>query len=111
MLRFSLKEEGFGIAEVSTGAEALGLMARVYPEAVVLDLGLSDGCASLVLDRLRRNPGHCPVWVCISSTDRQDASIEHGPLGDHFLEKPFDPWVLVERLKTMLSEAPPAKVS
>ncbi len=105
MLRFSLKEEGFGITEVSTGAAALGLLARDRPEAVVLDLSLSDGGAWLVLERLRRDTGHCPAWVCISSMDRQDTSNEHGPLGEHFLEKPFDPWVLVERLKAMLSEA------
>lgn len=103
MLRFSLSAGGFGITEVSTGAAALRLIDEYHPEAVVLDLGLSDGYGPMVLKRLQRQQSRVPVWVCISSLDQQDAANEHGPLGDHFLGKPFNPWKLVSRLTDMLS--------
>lgn len=105
MLRFSLRAGGFGITEVSTGAAALRLIDEYHPMAVVLDLGLSDGDGSTVLKRLQRQPDRTPVWVCISSLDQEDAASEHGPLGIHFLGKPFDPWKLVNILTDMLSEA------
>ena len=103
MLRFSLTAAGFGITEVSTGIEALGRMETDHPSAVVLDLGLSDGNASTVLDRLRNDSGGNLAWVAISSLDRQEASAEHGPFGDHYLGKPFNPWDLMEILKQMLA--------
>ncbi|MBC8281880.1 MAG: response regulator [Chloroflexi bacterium] len=105
MLRFSLRAGGFGITEVSTGPAAIRLIDEHRPAAVVLDLGLSDGDGSTVLKRLQSQLDCTPVWVCISSLDQQDAASEHGPLGEHFLGKPFDPWKLVNILTDMLSKA------
>ncbi|NQW22452.1 MAG: response regulator transcription factor [SAR202 cluster bacterium] len=105
MLRFSLHSVGFGITEVSTGTDALVCMDSEPPAAVVLDLGLSDGNAPLVLNQLRCQPDNAPAWVCISSLDLEDASNEHGPLGDHFFGKPFNPWELVGILKNMMSSS------
>ena len=66
MLRFSLRDAGFDIAEVSTGAEALQTLENDVPEAIVLDLGLPDGLGGAVLEWLRQ-PEHradgAPVWV------------------------------------------------
>ena len=106
MLRFSLRSAGFRITEAPTGEEALRILDHQPPDAVVLDLGLPDGLARAVLDRLYRrggvNPSH-PAWVVISSLDREEATKLYGPLGSHFLPKPFDPWDLVKALEDLLS--------
>ena len=106
MLRFSFRSAGFDTTEVTTGGEALRILKQQPPDAVVLDLQLPNGQGGAVLDRLRqldegtRRP---PVWVVISALDREEATRRYGPLGNHFLAKPFDPWDLVAMLKNLLS--------
>jgi two-component system KDP operon response regulator KdpE len=106
MLRFSLRDAGFDITEASTGGEALVSLQAEPPQAVVLDLGLPDGLAGSVLDWLRQSeasPNGCPVWVVISAQDQNDVVKQYGPLGKHFLAKPFNPWDLVTRLQELLA--------
>jgi len=106
MLRFSFRSAGFETIEVTTGGEALRILEQHPPDAVVLDLQLPNGQGGAVLDRLRQldeRPGSSPVWAVISALDRQEATRRYGPLGSHFLAKPFDPWDLVAILENLLS--------
>ena len=106
MLRFSLRDAGFEIAETAVGAEAIQILDNRPPEAVILDLGLADAKGGAVLDWLRQKDGACnepPVWMVISAVDREEASKRYGALGSRFLAKPFDPWELVRRLKELLA--------
>jgi two-component system, OmpR family, KDP operon response regulator KdpE len=103
MLRFSLRDAGFDITEVSTGMEALQTLEKDVPAAVVLDLGLPDGLGGAVLEWLRQ-PEHSPIWMVISALDRDDVVKQCGPLDRHFLAKPFNPWELVMRLEELLAE-------
>jgi len=105
ILRFCLREAGFAVTQTSTGAEALRILQELSPEAAVLDLQLPDGQGGAVLDLLRRSEGtaKAPVWVVISALDQAEAIKRFGPLGSHFLAKPFDPWQLVAILNTLLA--------
>lgn len=105
MLRFCLEAAGFGITEVATGTEALNLLETQSPQAVVLDLNLPDGQGAAVLDRLRQYPIGLPAWIAISGLGRREATSQYGPLGQHFLAKPFDPWDLIGILEDMISRA------
>ena len=93
------------MTQTSTGAEALRILQELSPEAAVLDLQLPDGQGGAVLDLLRRSEGtaKAPVWVVISALDQAEAIKRFGPLGSHFLAKPFDPWQLVAILNTLLA--------
>jgi DNA-binding response OmpR family regulator len=107
MLRFSLRDAGFDITEVSTGAEALQTLENDVTEAVVLDVGLPDGLGGAVLEWLRQpehNVDGGPVWVVISALDQDDVVKQCGPLGGYFLAKPFNPWVLVTILQELLAK-------
>ena len=106
MLRFSLRAAGFDVATVTAGAEALDILnEQGATDAVILDLGLPDGLGKAVLDRLRQaNELGRPVWVVISALDREEAAERYGPLGSHFLGKPFNPWDLIRMLEALLSE-------
>ena len=106
MLRFALREAGFDVADVSTGGEALRILQQQPPDATVLDLQLPDSQGGAALDFLRRSAERttdAPVWVVISALDQEEAIKRFGPLGRHFLAKPFDPWQLVAILNTLLS--------
>jgi two-component system KDP operon response regulator KdpE len=107
MLRFSLRDAGFAITEVVTGAEALQTLENDVPEVVVLDLGLPDGLGGDVLKWLRQaedSTDRGPVWVVISAQDQSDVVKQYGPLGRRFLAKPFNPWELVMRVQELLAE-------
>jgi DNA-binding response OmpR family regulator len=106
MLRFSLESAGFVVTGVATGREALRILEREPPEAVVLDLGLNDGLGGAGLARLRSDPRQGeepPFWLAISALDYQDVSRLYGSLDHRFLAKPFDPWQLIR----LLEERPP----
>ena len=103
MLRFSLKSAGFEIFEVATGGDALQALNQDAPEAVILDLGLPDGLGGSVLEWLRQSEGGGLVWVVISAQDQTDLVNRYGPLGRHFLVKPFDPWELVSRIQELMA--------
>jgi hypothetical protein len=40
----------------------------------------------------------------MSALDRQEASRQFGPVGGHFLAKPFDPWELARLLNELLGQ-------
>lgn len=107
MLRFTMHRAGFEVTTVVTGAEALQTLEQGNMDAVVLDLGLPDGLGGLALQRLqqlRQGSKNSPAWVTISALHREEATQRYGPLGEHFLAKPFDPWVLVRLLEKLLAE-------
>ena len=105
MLSFSLRNAGFDVAGVSTGG-ALQSLEQGPPDAVVLDLAPPDAVGRVVLARLRKaldvDEDH-PAWIVISALDPAEADQRYGPLEGHLLAKPFDPWILIERLWTYLS--------
>ncbi len=106
MLRFALRSAGFDVSMATTGGEALAYLDRNAVDAVVLDLGLPDGLGGSVLSWLHKQPEGrvAPAWVVISAQDQQDARVKYGPLGKHFLSKPFDPWDLVDLLDTLVAK-------
>lgn len=105
MLRISLRAAGFEVAEAVAGGQALQILEQEATDAVILDLELAERRGRAVLDRLRQaDDSGFPAWVVISALDRGEAAERYGPLGGHFVAKPFDPWALVETLKTLLSE-------
>ena len=106
MLRFCFREAGFDATEASTGGAALQILQRKPPDAAVLDLQLPNGQGGAVLEWLRHSDeqtSSSPVWVVISALDREEAIRRYGPLRSHFLAKPFDPWELIAKLRTLLS--------
>ena len=106
MLRFALRTTGFNVTEVTTGTEAIQALDRQPTDAVVLDLGLSNGLEGKVLCHLRniaQQPNGLPVWVVISALDPDEAATRYGPLGNHFMAKPFDPWELVRMLEGFIA--------
>src|ERR1700759_4853109 len=53
LLRTGLPPHGYDLVEASDGAEALRLVAKEKPDAVILDLGLPDEDGFAVIEKIR----------------------------------------------------------
>jgi CheY-like chemotaxis protein len=107
MLRFSFQQAGLDAIEIAGGSEALEMLGKQSPDAVVLDLQLADGKGGAVLDRLRQLDGTAtdsPAWVVTSALDRQEITKRCGPLEGRFLSKPYSPWDLIAMLERLMLE-------
>jgi DNA-binding response OmpR family regulator len=106
MLRLSLTSAGFDVVAVSTGKDALRSMESESPDAIILDLGLPDNLGAVVLSRLKQHSlaEGSSAWVVISALDRQEVVSRYGPIGGHFMAKPFNPWDLVALIESLLAE-------
>ena len=109
MLAICLVAAGFEVARVTLGAEALRILAREEVQATILDLGLPDGLGGSVLEWLRRPCEQgAPPYLVISALDQGEVKKRYGPMGENFLPKPFDPWVLIGKLEGLLEGGQPS---
>jgi two-component system response regulator AtoC len=86
------KESGprFAVHTAASGAEALDMAGRVFPDLVILDMMLPDGSALDVLPKLKRNVGDPPVLIVTAHYD-METTIRAMKLGAFdYLHKPFD---------------------
>jgi CheY-like chemotaxis protein len=86
--------EGYRVAGCATTEEALALVARTRPDAVILDLWLGSRDAGwCLLERLRRDPrlDRVPILICTGDLPRLMAhSDQLRRWGCASLAKPFD---------------------
>ncbi len=100
-----LREDGFEVATVGTGAAALARLAQQDVDAVVLDLGLPDLDGLDVLQRARAAGMHAPVLV-LTARDAVRARVAALDLGaDDYLVKPFQYDELLARIRALLRRA------
>ncbi len=101
-LVFVLEAEGYNVRSVADGAEALALLRRLTPSAMLLDLMMPGMSGWQVLDRLREQPQLSRLPVCVIS-----ASIYKGEELPNVtvLPKPID----VERLLAFVKEHCPPR--
>lgn len=101
----TLRDSGFVVTEVNTGREALDLLETQYPDAVILDPDLEDGCGPALVERcrqIRRLENQTMVWVVMADMDRAEALQQYGAPIHGFLSQPFDPEDLVKLLEGKL---------
>lgn len=90
LLSLRLKAAGYDTAVAADAREAITMVRRVQPAAILLDIGLPDGSGFLVLDRFKRIPAlaHIPI-IIVSAEEPQEAegtALARGALA--FLQKP-----------------------
>ena len=98
----ALEEEGYRVLTARDGHDALQLLQRAPPDAIVLDLMLPNLDGWQVIRWCRAHPATTaiPIIVVSAAFDaRQDADLE--PLV--FVEKPFDLDVLLVLVKDAVS--------
>jgi DNA-binding response OmpR family regulator len=101
-LERELRFEGFAVATAGGGREALELVARREPAAIVLDVGMPDLNGRVVCARLRAGGTRTPILILSALDEVEDrvAGLQAG--ADDYLVKPFAIAELVARLHALL---------
>ncbi|OGO26244.1 MAG: DNA-binding response regulator [Chloroflexi bacterium RBG_16_52_11] len=100
ILSISLGKQ-YTVLEAATGKEALSMAVSAHPEAIILDLGLSDMEGIEVINHLREW-SNIPIIV-VSVRDRESDKIAALDAGaDDYLTKPFSIDELMARLRVAL---------
>jgi two-component system, OmpR family, response regulator len=97
-----LREEGFGVEAAATGAEALSLVERSPPDALVIDVGLPDADGRDLCQALRARGIETPVLFLTARDALVDRIAGFDAGGDDYLAKPFAFVELVARLQALL---------
>jgi signal transduction histidine kinase/HPt (histidine-containing phosphotransfer) domain-containing protein len=97
--RLVLEREGYQVSLASDGREGLFKAAEEKPDLILLgsttpQMNGFEACA-----RLRMDPKTCHIPVVILATAEQAADMPSGTGLDCFLTKPYDPRVLVDKVK------------
>ena len=103
--------EGFEVAAVGTGFDALEALAASHHDLVVLDLGLPDIDGLDVTRRLRDQGSAIPILVLTARGEvgERVAGLDAG--ADDYLAKPFDLHELLARVRALLRRTGATKKS
>lgn len=100
VLGVALRQDGYEVAEATTGYLALGEVSRRAPDVILLDLYLSGGMNGReFLDEYRRSGGRAKVIV-ISGAARSEP-ITRNLVVDEFVGKPFDLEMLMRSVRRL----------
>lgn len=97
-----LERSDFTVAVARDGEEALAAVATVKPDLIVLDVVMPRLDGRAVCRRLRSRGDWTPVIVLtqVGASFERGMTLEEG--ADDYLNKPFDPYELVARIRAVL---------
>ncbi len=99
-----LKNAGYGVRAVATGAGALNAVASEVPSLIILDLNLPDMDGIEICRRIRKS-SDVPILMLTARDEDVDKIIGLEVGADDYLTKPFNPRELVARVKSVLRRA------
>jgi PAS domain S-box-containing protein len=106
-LSLTLKKAGFVCTMAKDGQEALDLMKAGSFEMLITDLRMPRLGGLELLERMSAAAPHTPALV-ITAHGTVDAAVESMKMGAvDFLQKPFGPEILIEKVKAILATAKP----
>ncbi len=103
LIAYNLEREGYEIACLYDGSQAIDFVHKRKPELIILDLMLPevDGieiCRALKSDA---NTKHIPIVMLTAKSEEADVVVGLQMGADDYIPKPFSPKVLVARIKAM----------
>jgi len=101
LVRLYLEKEGFAVVAAGDGEAAIVALDRHDPDLVVLDLMLPRLDGYEVCREIRRR-GPTPVLILTARSDDIDAVVGLELGADDYVTKPFNPRILVARVKAIL---------
>jgi CheY-like chemotaxis protein len=105
MLKVLLESEEFRVLEAASGAEALEVIRKVRPDAILMDLALPGFDGLETIRRIRAIEGfqNTPIVVLTAYTGPSTYETALRAGSDHFMAKPIDFDELARLLNKILS--------
>ena len=102
-----LERTGFVVATAANGETALQLMKDFQPDLTVLDVLMPRMDGREVLRRIRQSGNCTPIILLtqVGSPAERAVALDEG--ADDYLNKPFEPYELVARIKAVLRRSRP----
>jgi len=104
-----LERAGFSVHVAADGTTALELVRRLDPDGCVLDVLMPSPDGREVLRRLRADGRWLPVILLTAVGESRERAIALDEGADDYLNKPFDPYELLARLRAVLRRARPGR--
>ena len=105
VLARGLREEGFSVEGVASGAQLLDRIEQATPDAFVIDIGLPDSDGRDLCQALRARGVEAPVLFLTARDALVDRIAGFDAGGDDYLAKPFAFVELAARLQALLRRA------
>ncbi|MEM7115328.1 MAG: response regulator transcription factor [Chloroflexota bacterium] len=104
-----LERSGFVVATAVDGIDALRQIDSFVPDLVVSDVLMPNMDGRSLLRHLRHNNNWLPVILLtqVGGSLERAMALEEG--ADDYLNKPFDPFELIARIRAVLRRAEPGK--
>jgi len=104
LLAYNLRREGYEVAVVHTGRQALDAVASNPPDLLLLDLMLPELSGTEVASRVRSNPASAslPIIMLTAKTGEVDQIVGLTVGADDYVPKPFSMKVLMARIDAVL---------
>jgi len=104
LITYNLQREGYDIACLYDGSQAVDFVKKRKPELIILDLMLPevDGieiCRTLKSDAATK---HIPIVMLTAKGEEADVVVGLQMGADDYIPKPFSPKVLVARIKAII---------
>ena len=104
---YSLREidDNYEVIPVEDGKKCLEILEKETPDAILLDIMMPDMSGWELYDKIRDNPRweDIPILFLTARTDRI-AENAGKFLGDDYIEKPFDPIDLKNRIENAIEK-------
>ncbi|CAG0935754.1 Alkaline phosphatase synthesis transcriptional regulatory protein PhoP [Thermoflexales bacterium] len=104
-----LERAGFRVEIASDGAQALDRVQQASPDLIVMDVLMPHLDGREALRQLRRSNNWLPVILLtqVGESIERAMALEEG--ADDYLNKPFDPYELIARMRAVLRRARPGR--
>ncbi|WP_080844237.1 response regulator transcription factor [Cytobacillus gottheilii] len=99
--RLYLQKEGFRLLFANSGKKAIEMATEHQPSLIILDVNLPDLDGFEVCQSLRQYT-KVPILFVTGRSDDVDTILGHRIGGDDYIYKPFNPGVLVAKVKAHL---------
>jgi two-component system phosphate regulon response regulator PhoB len=107
LVSYNLLKEGYQVAGVASGEDALAAVESKTPDLILLDIMLPGLDGLKVCRKLKENPEFESIPIVMLTAKGEEADIVAGlNMGaDDYVTKPFSPKVLLARLQAVLRRA------
>jgi len=103
LITYNLEREGYEIACLYDGSQAIEFVRKRKPELILLDLMLPEVDGIEICRTLKSDPNtkHIPIIMLTAKSEEADVVVGLQMGADDYIPKPFSPKVLVARIKAI----------